>query len=51
MRLHPAYEDTFLIDTSGLARLVRDGKGQVTELRIGMTNRVRNLRFVRAQGN
>jgi CubicO group peptidase (beta-lactamase class C family) len=52
MPLHPAYSDAFLADTqsgarSGLAQFVHDAKGRVTELRMSLSNRVRNVRFVR----
>ena len=50
MPLYPAYRDAFLFDTdsgprTGLARFRRDAGGLVTALDIGVTRRVRALRF------
>lgn len=52
MRLDPVYRDAFLYDTdsgphTGLARFRRDANGRVTALDIGLTRRVRALRFTR----
>ena len=52
MRLDPIYKDAFLYDTAsgahtGLARFRRDAGGRVTALDIGLTRRVRALRFSR----
>ncbi|RYE04312.1 MAG: serine hydrolase [Sphingomonadales bacterium] len=48
--LQPSYRDAFLFGRggAGMVRFERDGQGRASAIRIGLTNRVRGVRFVRA---